>query len=408
MKFLQTGDWHLGKIFYETSLVEDQRYFLDQIVTELEQAETDAVPYDALAVPGDIYDRAVPPSEAVTLFSDFLNEVHMKFPRLHLFFLSGNHDSSDRLSFAAELLDSQNIHICTDTRRFTEPVIIGNGNKTAAIYQLPYLTPGCIRAPKQIRKNEEQQELFDAESKDLLRSQQQLTEAAVQQIAAAHKKNHPLMPCVLCAHLFTLGSVSSDSERSFTGAAEQVDASVFSFFTYTALGHLHKAQMCGNGTIWYSGSPLAYSFGEEPDKYMLRVTVTAEGACAERIPVHPLHPVLRLTGSFQDLYTNDTSNYKNSYIEIQCTDPVVHENAMSLLRTKFPLIMSFVRTPYLSEGENMALSDRSTLLKSESGINQAKIFDAFLRDIYGEISSDPVTQKEKILYLELAGKENAG
>jgi DNA repair protein SbcD/Mre11 len=124
MRFLQTGDWHLGKVFYETSLVEDQRYFLDQIVTELEQAEADTVPYDAVAVPGDIYDRAVPPPEAVTLFSNFLNRVHTKFPRLHLFFLSGNHDSSDRLSFTAELLNRQNIHICTDTRHFTEPVII--------------------------------------------------------------------------------------------------------------------------------------------------------------------------------------------------------------------------------------------------------------------------------------------
>lgn len=116
MKFLQTGDWHLGKVFFEEPLIEGQKYFIRQLVDELRaQKEADA-PYDALVIPGDIYDRALPPAEAVTTFGSFLSLLHTDFPELKVLLLSGNHDSPERLAFAKEILTSANIHICTDCR----------------------------------------------------------------------------------------------------------------------------------------------------------------------------------------------------------------------------------------------------------------------------------------------------
>jgi len=406
MKFLQTGDWHLGKVFYEQSLLEDQKCFLDQVSKELADAEDNGSPYDALVVPGDIYDRAVPPAEAVTLFSSFLNRIRTVFPRLHLFFLAGNHDSAERLSFAAELLENQNIHICTGMQHFTEPVLVGSGSCVAAVYQLPYLTPGCVAIPQ--KKNPDMQNsLFNTDA--VLRSQQQLAEEAVRQIWAAHQKKYQTLPAVLCAHLFTLGAVSSDSERLFTGAAEQVDASIFAPFVYTALGHLHKAQKCGSGSVQYSGSPLAYSFGEEPSKYMLCVTVTEDGAKAERIPVQPLHPVVTLAGTFEQFYSvSDSGAYRNCYVEIQCTDTAVHENAMALLRTKYPLLLSFTRSTGGQTAEDASLAERRKLLQA-SRKNSGDIFDLFIRDMYGETSCGNTgsTDSEKKLFIELAQQEGS-
>ena len=116
MKFLQTSDWHLGKIFYETSLIQDQVHFLNQIIDELKLSQKNNAPYDALLIPGDIYDRSVPPSEAVNILNDFFTTVHKEFPELHIFITSGNHDSPERLNFCAKILSSPTKYVTIFSR----------------------------------------------------------------------------------------------------------------------------------------------------------------------------------------------------------------------------------------------------------------------------------------------------
>mgnify|MGYP003302112441 CR=1 FL=1 len=164
MKFLQTSDWHLGKIFYETSLIQDQVHFLNQIIDELILSQKSNAPYDALLIPGDIYDRSVPPSEAVNILNDFFTTVHKEFPKLHIFITSGNHDSPERLNFCAKILSDSNIHICATTKEFTTPFILQTEPEKAAIYQLPFLTPYSIE--KTDEENNDAQNEFDFSNKD--------------------------------------------------------------------------------------------------------------------------------------------------------------------------------------------------------------------------------------------------
>lgn len=385
MKFLQTGDWHLGKFFYEHSLILDQQFFLDQIINELKNEDKKGEPYDALIVPGDIYDRAVPPAESVTLFSNFLSTVHSEFADLQMFFLAGNHDSATRLSFAAELLSNNNIHICTDTKSLDKPVIVGKKGFQCAVYQIPFLTPGSIP---------QNETVSDDTEPSVLRTQQQLFDRALEIIKDSHKKNNKDIPSVVCAHLFTTGASVSDSERSWVGAAEQVDSNVFDGINYAAIGHIHKKQMFKNKTVCYSGAPLAYSFGENADKCMLKVLVSSEKTTVEEIAINPLHPVVRLSGTFEEFYKPVTQgsveeNLKNSYIEIQCTDNLVHENAMQLLRSGYPNLLSFTRvSSAINQGLN-EIADRKAILSSEKK-DEGAIFDLFLKDISSE---DPLNEK---------------
>ncbi len=149
MRILHTSDWHLGKIFHEYSLIEDQRHVLKQIIQTIKSAEEEKNPFAALVVSGDIYDRAVPPAEATTLLNDFLVQATNLFPSLHIFMISGNHDSASRLSFAASFLEKHNIHLATDTKNFTESVIVEQNGEKAAFYQLPFLQSGSIQKKSQ-------------------------------------------------------------------------------------------------------------------------------------------------------------------------------------------------------------------------------------------------------------------
>lgn len=400
MKFLQTSDWHLGKVFHEQSLLEDQRFFLSQITNELSCAAKSGSPYDALLIPGDIYDRAVPPAEAVTMLSGFLDQTHTAFPDMHVFMLSGNHDSADRLSFAAAILRNDNIHICTDFSKLTEPVICGTGNGKTAVYQIPYLTPGCIQKE-------------DIQKKEILRTQQQLAEEACSLIADAHLKNYSQIPAVVCAHLFAASGNSSEEERIDAGTLEQVDSSIFSPFTYTALGHLHGCHPCSKtGNVRYSGSPLAYSFDDKPDTYMLSVIVEKKDGrnsfSVATVPVHPLHSVAKLTGEFNQFAGNSADKniiekYKNSYVQIVCTDSLPHENPMTLLRINFPHILSFTRIQMQTGNKSSSLEERRKIMESSGEHKPEELFTLFIKDTNGGTLPCSVDfDAEKKLFSELS------
>ncbi|MCR5605267.1 MAG: exonuclease subunit SbcD [Treponema sp.] len=403
MRFLHTGDWHLGRIFHEVSLLEEQEYFMEQILSLLEKAKKENNPFAALCISGDIYDRVIPSAAAVEVFSNFLVKIHEGFPELHVFLLSGNHDSAKRLGFASSLLESSNIHIATETsnKNITKAVIV-NG---VAFYQLPFLNPLSIEA-----KDE-----FSTPA----HSQSEMYEIANARILDFHKANYPDMPCVLCAH----GTFFDTVDETLVGTAENVNPKVFDGFSYVALGHIHKCMKIGeSGRIYYSGSPLSYNFGENKNygesakKYFLDVSIDEkEGINAavsvNKIEVKALHSVVTLKGKFSDINDPDFAKaYKDCFVEVICTDNYVVENPMDMLEINYPYILSFRKEKAIAANENTSIELRKkvfdTSLSSPVHDVMPDVFKVFIEDINGSNVDDKVHKAEIELFSKLCNEIN--
>lgn len=382
MKILHTADLHLGKTFHEHPLIEDQQHVLGQLTRLL----VDEGDYQALIMAGDIYDRAVPSPEAVELLGSFLSNLRLALPQLHVIIISGNHDSARRLSFAADLLRFQRIHIATTAQDMLNPILIDD----AAIYPLAFAHPNFL-GDDEIHQNP-------------------MVQAALRQILDYHHRHHPQLAKLLVAHLFTQGGISSDSERSFVGTAELVDGALLQQFDYVALGHLHRCQNPGGASIWYSGSPLAYSFSEaDNEQCFLKVELDAapEGSAqgtsrrlsVTRIPTVPLRAVHRLQGSFRDFYQDTEgkyAQYRDCYLEISATDRELTQNPMALLKPRFPYLLSYRQELATGSTSSADMEERRRLIQQEgeTGGPTPEIFTAFMEDIYQQLPPHFVQELE--------------
>ena len=297
-------------------MLEHQRAFLDWMVELAVERQVDAV-----LVAGDVYDRAVPPTDAVRL----LDEALSAFARaaVDVVITSGNHDSSIRLGFGASLAERAGVHLRTDLSSLTDPVLIGD----LAIYGIPYLLP-------------------DAVMTDLAadRSHTSVLSAAVRRIkddAAARGVSE----IVVLAHAFVTGGVECESERDIrVGGIGDVPAAVFQGITYTALGHLHGAQQIGPG-IRYAGSPLPYSFSERNQrKSVALIAVDAGGAVAtELVPTPVPRPMAQLCGRLDDLLADPAGPPEDAWLRVVLTDPTRPAAPMERLRERWPhtLVLDF-------------------------------------------------------------------
>lgn len=397
MHFLQTSDWHLGRLLFNSSLLDDQKEILNQIISQISTASQEGNEYDALLIPGDIYDRANPPKEAMTVLSDFLTELSNKFPKLNVFILSGNHDDAKLLYFAKDFFRKANIHICTDLSDIQKPVIITSAKKEsekAAIYQIPYL---------------------EAYSFADLRRQQELYEKATEIIKENHKNFDDCLS-VICAHLFAIKSIVNDAERSSVGPAEEVDTTLFEDFDYTALGHIHSYQPCGKkNNIFYSGSPLKFNPDnkDKENKFLLDITITKnQKPELKKIPLIAPHKITTITGSFADYVGKNSKDsliepYKNDYIIFICTDDVLPDSPMQNLKTVFPFIKSF-RMEEREKGQNNNSAEeriaRQNIIE-EFESKPENLFNKFLEDINAKIQDKELETKEKELFLQYIKKE---
>ena len=415
MKLLHTADLHLGKTLHEMTLLGVQEKMLNDIHDILTGA-----PYAALLIAGDVYDRAIPSAEAVSLFSRFLARIREDCPETAVFIIPGNHDSAQRLAFAHEILQNQRIYIAQDTVQLATPFILNRGAERLAVFLLPFLSFGSFSEDERTayRQSGDSQAAMAAVASEIL------------------KKAVPSdIPSILLAHLFTAGGKSSASERTFIGTAEYVNPELFSFFDYTALGHLHRCQRVTD-RMFYSGSPLAYSFDEADDeKCVLSVdidctavmngTVRTAGAehshtnalsekneqttqtgtelfdaespqsnmCGskapvkvERIPIISDRPLKRLEGSFAEFFTGQKyDEWNNRFLEITLTDSGVIAHPMQLLRQKFPFLLS-IRQKSFMEPAQTAVEEQLTLRErtAEDPLTLAENFNRFETAINGE------------------------
>jgi len=318
MKFLHTADWHLGRLFHQVHLTDDQSVVLEEVV---EISKREAV--DVVLVAGDLYDRAVPPPEAVTLLDRIWEKLVMD-AGIPVVAISGNHDSAARVGYGSKLLAKAGLHIVSDLESAMHPTTIGGVD----IFALPYGEPAEVRAWS-----------GDVEVRD---------HASAMNVCLKRMKSHfhPGRPRMLVGHAFVQGMKESESERPLSvGGASVISADVFEDFDYVALGHLHAPQFV-NTRCLYSGSILKYSFSEAADvKSVVIGDMDSNGAITPRlIPLHPRRDVRDLEGRLVELIQNAPMDpHREDYLRVILTDEGALLNAISRLREVYPNVMQLER-----------------------------------------------------------------
>ena len=328
MKFLHLGDLHLGKTVLEISMLEEQRHMLRAIAhTAVERG------VDAVVIAGDVYDRSVPPAEAVEVFDEFLVSLHEA--DVAVLAISGNHDSPDRLEFGSRLFARRRVYIAGRYTGSVQKVTLSDAFGAVHFYLLPFIKPATVRA--------------------VLGEAAETTEQAVRlvlrDVSLPPEERH-----VLVAHQFvTAGGQTpetSDSETMYIGGLDNVDSSCFDGFDYVALGHLHRAQRIGRDSIRYAGSPLKYSLSEIGTvKSMPLVTLGEKGEVAcELIPLTPLRDWRRLRGSLDELLMEGRIHPSicDDYIYAILTEDAVLDLA-ERLRVVYPNLVRAVTEAQLKE-----------------------------------------------------------
>ncbi|MCX5233467.1 exonuclease SbcCD subunit D [Streptomyces sp. NBC_00233] len=341
MRILHTSDWHLGRQLHRVPLIDEQHGFLRFLVDTVREHHVDVV-----AVAGDVFDRAIPPLDAIGLFDQVLEELaDMHVP---LVMISGNHDSPRRLGVNARLIERAGIHLRTAVDDCARPAVLQDEHGPVAFYGLPYLEPGLVQAH------------FDADKA----SHQAVLGAAMDQVRA-DLATRPGSRSVVLAHAFVTGAEPSDSERDITaGGVPSVSASVFDGADYVALGHLHRCQKITD-RVRYSGSPLAYSFSEaDHPKAMWLIDLDAQARLtAQRLLCPVPRPLARLTATLDALLTDpEHTAHESSWLHITLTDPDRPHMAMERLKERFPhtLRLSFTAEHHTSdESYGTRVNDRS-------------------------------------------------
>jgi exonuclease SbcD len=364
MKFIHTSDWHIGRFFQNVSLLEDQLFALQQIKKYAKQHQV-----DALVVAGDIFDRSVPPAEAVDALDQFLDEFTEELD-IPVIMISGNHDSAKRLRFGSRYMRSSGVHILGDIQQIETPVEIVCDDKSVSFYGVPYHDPVEVR------------EAFDTEVKSYDEAHTYL----IEKIKAVRDNSKP---SVLISHCFIDGAETSDSERPLSiGGADRVSYTPLADFSYVALGHLHGPQYKGEGHIRYSGSLLKYSFSEhKQSKGITLVEIQSDGSSSyEHLPLKPRHDLRVIEGEFDQILLEAQSAPNNEdYLLIKLTDTKDILDPMGRIRSVYPNVLQLERI-------NFAIDSGSRLAVNESNEKtEAQVFEEFFEQVMGtELSESQV------------------
>jgi DNA repair protein SbcD/Mre11 len=358
MRLLHTADWHLGRAFHGEELLSAQAAFVDFVVDAARSAEVDGI-----LIAGDLYDRALPPVDAVRLASEALARLAEVAPVVAI---SGNHDSAARLGFGAELLARAGVHVRTDPLAAALPVRVGDGR----VYAIPYLEPDLVREPLGVEE----------------RTHGAAMAAAMARVRADAAARGDGAPVVVTAHAFVAGGAASESERDLAvGGAASVPASAFDGADYVALGHLHGPQVVGGGLGRYAGSPLAFSFSEAGQAKSLAVVEATAGALplVELLPCPVPRPLATLRATLDELLADPRlTAHENAWVQATLTDPVRPADAMERLRRRFPHAIALAFDP---QGAGLPAGDSYQRLR---GLDDDELVQRFVADTRGRTADD--------------------
>jgi exonuclease SbcD len=335
MRLLHTSDWHLGRSFHGEHLLTAQATYADHLIETVEAEQVDVV-----VVSGDVYDRALPPVDAVALADETFHRLASS--RARVVVTSGNHDSARRLGFNSRLVDLAGIHVRTDPDRLGDPVVIDDVHGTVAIYGLPFLEPDVLVRRWGLGARSHQAAMGEAMRR-----------------VRADLDSRPGVRSVVLAHAFVAGGVASDSERDISvGGVSQVPVGLFDGIDYTALGHLHGRATLRE-SVRYSGSPIAYSFSEAGHlKGSWLVELDAEGVEATTFIEAPVPRALaRIEGSLERLLTDPALiAAETAWVQATLTDPARPAAAMDRLRARFPHALALRFAPVGGERRAVRVS----------------------------------------------------
>ena len=364
MKFMHLSDLHLGKRVNEFSMLEDQVYILNKIVNIIDLEKPAAI-----ILAGDIYDKPIPPAEAVELFDDFLYKLSQR--NLKVFIISGNHDSAERIAFGARLFDKTGIYMSPVYTGNISPIEMSDEFGKINIYMLPFIKPVHVR-----------RYFPDTEISSY-------TDAVSKVIENMHLDTS--IRNILITHQFVTGASRTESEDISVGGSDNVNADVFFDFDYVALGHIHRSQSCGSEYIRYSGTPLKYSFSESKDtKSITVVDIKEKGNIKlDFIPLTPLRDMVEIKGTYDDLmlksfYENTT--YPDDYVHITLTDENDILDVITRLRVVYKNIM---KLDY--DNQRTRSNSEINLINDMESKSPLELFDIF----YDSRNGQPLNNEQR-------------
>lgn len=376
MKLIHISDLHIGKRVHEFSMIEDQRYILNQIGDIIENVKADGV-----LIAGDVYDKSVPSAEAVQVFDSFLTRLSGE--GIPVYVISGNHDSAERLSFGAELLKESGIYISRVYDGEIRTIETEDEYGPLYIHLLPFLKPSVVR---------------HALEREDMATCQEAVEAALEKLKADPEKRN-----VLVAHQFVLGAGRCDSEEISVGGLDQIDGRVFDGFDYVALGHIHSPQHVGRETIRYCGTPLKYSFSEAGHKKSVTVAEFKEKGNVEikTIPLTPRLDLRKIKGTYLEVTDRKAYTEENryDYMQITLTDEEDIPNAMARLRTIYPNLMSLAYDNTRTR-ENREIQG----LQEQSRKTELELFGEF----FEKLNNEPMKEEQEEYMKNLIRKLKEG
>ena len=442
MRFLHTADWHLGRIFYGQYLTEDQAHVLENQFFSILKDEK----IDGILLAGDVFDRAVPPIEAIELWDSIITRLAMDY-KVPLFVVSGNHDGAERLEVGRSMLSRSGIHIWGSPHHALQPFEFEGADGKVAICPMPFSEPrrigdalGLGSANNSLQTIQSLENAIDADTKTKAKSKRSKSKKAsvdiiedslfagvdmvdektaaietskgVTQDLVAHNesglnlhnydqmyqawsdylfKQVPKgMRSIAISHAFVMGGDVGGSERTLSiGGSEQVSPQVFKDFHYTALGHLHGPQRMGADYIRYSGSPLKYSFDEHMQKKSFTIIdMDAKGQVdISTIPVEAKRDVVILEGYFEDLLNNKElqAKHKDDYVQARLLDTMPIMDGMAKLRQVYHRCMTIDLVGRVAT----PMADMDEAVFKE--LNERELFNQFAETVWKE----PLTEREQ-------------
>lgn len=361
MKLMHLSDLHLGKRVNDFSMLEDQAYILNKIINIIDDEKPTGI-----ILAGDIYDKPIPPAEAVELFDDFLYKLSQR--NIKVFIISGNHDSAERIAFGARLFDKTGIYLSPVYNGTISPTEVHDDFGKLNIYMLPFIKPVHVR---RYFPDKEISSYTDAVS----------TVIENMHIDTSSRN-------ILVTHQFVTGSSRTESEDVSVGGSDNVDSVVFKDFDYVALGHIHRSQNCGSEYIRYCGTPLKYSFSESKDtKSITVIDIKEKGNIKlDFIPLTPLRDMVELKGTYEELmlrsfYENTT--YPDDYVHITLTDEDDILDVITRLRVVYKNIM---KLDY--DNQRTRSSSEINFINDMESKSPLELFDIFYESRNGQHLSD--------------------
>lgn len=390
MKFFHISDLHLGIKLRGRSLMEDQKYILDQIVKKAAEEKADAI-----VIAGDVYDRSVPPAEAVELFDGFVTDLMSEVENILIMVISGNHDSQERLNIFRNILQKDNIYMIgmppANPDHHIEKVTVRDEEGIYNFYLLPYIMPHMVKNVLGIGKDET---ISYNDAVHALIKRENINNSEVN---------------ILVSHQFynTVGKNAetverTDSEYITVGNIDEVKSDILELFDYAALGHIHTPGAVGNPNYRYCGSPLGYSMSErEQKKSIVCVDINENGVKnINLIPLIPLRNIRRIQGKPEDI----TAQACNDYVEAEVIDGESNydkQEIKNMLRDAFPYLLNIKWIK--PDNEVMAAYDKTENVIAGNEADPLTMCKMFL----GELNDDEEKMLTEVIN-ELNANEKGG